>query len=77
MRAIQITEFGNPAEVLRVLDLPEPSAPGAGEVKVAVELSPLNWTLSLGAGTPGASSTLMVLSTASSQQATKQSLCRG
>jgi NADPH:quinone reductase-like Zn-dependent oxidoreductase len=42
MRAIQITQFGNPTDVVRVIDLPEPPAPGAGEVKVAVELSPLN-----------------------------------
>ena len=42
MRAIQITQFGNPEEVLRVVDLQEPPAPGAGEVKVAVEFSPLN-----------------------------------
>jgi NADPH:quinone reductase-like Zn-dependent oxidoreductase len=42
MRAIQITEFGNPSDVVRVVDLPEPPAPGAGEVKVAVEFSPLN-----------------------------------
>jgi NADPH:quinone reductase-like Zn-dependent oxidoreductase len=42
MRAIEITEFGNPSDVVRVVDLPEPPAPGAGEVKVAVEFSPLN-----------------------------------
>src|SRR5690348_2263981 len=42
MRAIQITQFGNPDDVLRVVDLPEPPAPGAGEVKVAVEFAPLN-----------------------------------
>ncbi len=42
MRAIQISQFGNPSDVVRVVDLPEPPAPGAGEVKVAVELSPLN-----------------------------------
>jgi NADPH:quinone reductase-like Zn-dependent oxidoreductase len=42
LRAIQITQFGNPEDVLRVVDLPEPTAPGAGEVKVAVEFSPLN-----------------------------------
>jgi NADPH:quinone reductase-like Zn-dependent oxidoreductase len=42
MRAIQIAQFGNPADVVRVVDLPEPPAPGVGEVKVAVELSPLN-----------------------------------
>ena len=42
MRAIQIAQFGNPSDVVRVVDLPEPPAPGAGEVKVAVEYSPLN-----------------------------------
>src|SRR5260370_41667058 len=42
MRAIQITQFGDPSDVVRVVDLPEPPAPGAGEVKVAVEFSPLN-----------------------------------
>jgi NADPH:quinone reductase-like Zn-dependent oxidoreductase len=42
MRAIQIAQFGDPGDVLRVVDLPEPPAPGVGEVKVAVELSPLN-----------------------------------
>jgi NADPH:quinone reductase-like Zn-dependent oxidoreductase len=42
VRAIQITEFGRPEDVVRVVDVPEPPAPGPGEVKVAVELSPLN-----------------------------------
>jgi NADPH:quinone reductase-like Zn-dependent oxidoreductase len=42
VRAIQITEFGRPEDVVRVVELPEPPAPGPGEVKVAVELSPLN-----------------------------------
>ncbi|MDH6622906.1 NADPH:quinone reductase-like Zn-dependent oxidoreductase [Streptomyces sp. LBL] len=42
MRAIQITQFGKPEDVVRVVDLQEPNAPGAGEVKVAVEFSPLN-----------------------------------
>jgi NADPH:quinone reductase-like Zn-dependent oxidoreductase len=42
MRAIQIREFGRPEDVVRVVDVPEPPAPGPGEVKVAVELSPLN-----------------------------------
>jgi len=42
VRAIQITEFGAAEDVVRVVDLPEPPAPGAGEVKVGVELSPLN-----------------------------------
>ena len=42
MRAIQITQFGTPEDVVRVVDLQEPPAPGRREVKVAVELSPLN-----------------------------------
>jgi len=42
LRAIQIARFGNPRDVLRLVDLPEPPAPAAGEVKVAVEFSPLN-----------------------------------
>src|SRR5258708_7846641 len=42
MRAIQIAQFGNPDDGVRVVDVPEPPAPGAGEVKVAVEFSPLN-----------------------------------
>jgi NADPH:quinone reductase-like Zn-dependent oxidoreductase len=42
VRAIQITQFGKPEDVVRVVDLQEPPAPSAGEVKVAVEFSPLN-----------------------------------
>ena len=42
MRAIQITEFGRPEDVVRVVDVPEPPSPGPFEVKVAVEFSPLN-----------------------------------
>jgi NADPH:quinone reductase-like Zn-dependent oxidoreductase len=42
VRAVQITQFGNPEDVVRVVQLPEPPAPGAGEVKVAVEFAPLN-----------------------------------
>jgi NADPH:quinone reductase-like Zn-dependent oxidoreductase len=42
VRAIQITEFGRPEDVLHVIDAPEPPSPGPSEVKVAVEFSPLN-----------------------------------
>lgn len=42
MRAIQIARFGRPEDVVRVVDVPEPPAPGADEVKVAVEFAPLN-----------------------------------
>ncbi|HEX3787981.1 MAG TPA: zinc-dependent alcohol dehydrogenase family protein [Pseudonocardiaceae bacterium] len=43
MRAIQITAYGEPREVLHVVDLPEPAEPGNGEVLVGVEFSPLNF----------------------------------
>src|SRR5258708_25988493 len=42
MRAIQITQSGDPSDVVHVVELAEAPAPGAGEVKVAVEYSPLN-----------------------------------
>ncbi len=42
MRAIQIEQFGDPAEVLRVVDIEEPPPPGPHEVLVSVEFSPLN-----------------------------------
>src|SRR5260370_24434237 len=42
MQAIQIEAFGNPAEVLKVVDIPDVGAPGEGEVIRAVERSPIN-----------------------------------
>jgi NADPH:quinone reductase-like Zn-dependent oxidoreductase len=42
VRAIHITEFGRPGDVLHVIDVPAPPSPGPFEVKVAVEFSPLN-----------------------------------
>ncbi|MGA8249844.1 MAG: Zn-dependent oxidoreductase, NADPH:quinone reductase, partial [Mycobacterium sp.] len=42
MRAIQIEQFGDPAQVLRVVDIEEPRPPGPHEVLVSVEVSPLN-----------------------------------
>ena len=42
MRAIQIEQFGDPAQVIRVVDIEEPPPPGPREVVVSVELSPLN-----------------------------------
>ena len=37
MRAIQIERFGDPAQVLRVVDIEEPPPPGPHEVLVSVE----------------------------------------
>jgi NADPH:quinone reductase-like Zn-dependent oxidoreductase len=42
MKAIQIETFGNPAEVAKLVDIPEVGTPGAGEVVIAVEASPIN-----------------------------------
>jgi NADPH:quinone reductase-like Zn-dependent oxidoreductase len=42
MKAIQIEVFGNPAEVVKAVDLPDIGAPAAGEVVIAVQASPIN-----------------------------------
>ncbi len=42
MYALQIATFGDPAEVVELVALPEPDAPGAGEVLVAVAYAPIN-----------------------------------
>ena len=42
MRAIQIDQFGDPAQVLRAVDIEEPPPPGPHEVLLSVEVSPLN-----------------------------------
>ena len=42
MKAIQIEAFGNPAEVMKVVDVPDVGAPGEGEVVIALEASPIN-----------------------------------
>ena len=42
MQAIQIEAFGNPAEVLKVVEIPDVGAPGESEVVIALEASPIN-----------------------------------
>ena len=42
MKAIQIEAFGNPAEVLTAVDIPDVGAPAAGEVVIALEALPIN-----------------------------------
>jgi RNA polymerase sigma-70 factor (ECF subfamily) len=42
MKAIQIEECGNPAEILEVVDAPDVGPPAAGQVAVEVEGSPIN-----------------------------------
>jgi NADPH:quinone reductase-like Zn-dependent oxidoreductase len=42
MKAIQIETFDSPAEVVKAVDVPDVGAPGAGEVVIALEASPIN-----------------------------------
>ena len=42
MQAIQIETFGNPAEVMKLVDIPDVGATGEGEVVIALEASPIN-----------------------------------
>jgi NADPH:quinone reductase-like Zn-dependent oxidoreductase len=42
MRAVQLTAYGDPAEGLKYVDIPEPDAPGPNQVLIGVEFSPLN-----------------------------------
>ncbi len=42
MHAVQLTAYGNPLEGLKYVDIPEPEAPGANQVLIEVEFSPLN-----------------------------------
>jgi len=42
MRAIHLTVFGDPAQGLEFVQLPEPAAPGAGQVLIGVEFSPID-----------------------------------
>jgi NADPH:quinone reductase-like Zn-dependent oxidoreductase len=42
MKAIQIEKFGNPAEVVKVVDVPDVGKPAPSEVVIALEASPIN-----------------------------------
>ena len=42
MRAIHLTAFGNPLEGLQFVHIPEPAAPGPGQVLIGVEFSPID-----------------------------------
>ena len=41
MKAVQINSYGNPLEVLEVVDVPEPKAPTANEALIGIELAAL------------------------------------
>ncbi len=42
MQALQIARFGDPSEVVELVELPDPKVPSAGEVLIAVEYAPIN-----------------------------------
>ncbi len=42
MKALQMTKYGVPQEVVELVELPEPDAPKADEVLAAVEYAPIN-----------------------------------
>ncbi|MFI7670343.1 zinc-dependent alcohol dehydrogenase family protein [Nocardia sp. NPDC049526] len=42
MLAIHLTQFGEPEQSLKVVDVPEPPAPAAGQVLIQVEYAPLD-----------------------------------
>ncbi len=42
MKALQIESFGNAAEVVKAVDIPDVGKPAAGEVVMALEGSPIN-----------------------------------
>ena len=42
MRALLLSAYGNPIDALGMADVPEPKAPGANEVLVAIAYSPVN-----------------------------------
>jgi len=42
MKAIQIEALGNPAEVLKAVDIPDVGASAASEVVIALEVLPIN-----------------------------------
>jgi NADPH:quinone reductase-like Zn-dependent oxidoreductase len=44
MRAIQLQAFGNPAEVVKLVDVADAGAPAPDEVVIALEASPVNAT---------------------------------
>ena len=42
MKAVQFEEYGNPADVLSCVELPEPGAPTGAEIIVRMEAAPIN-----------------------------------
>src|ERR1700749_2679870 len=44
MKAIQLNAYGNPAQNLRMVEVPEPNAPSASEALVRMEDAPIDYS---------------------------------
>src|SRR6266851_8873492 len=44
MKAIQLIAYGNPAQSLKTVEVPEPKAPSAGEALVRMEYAPIAYS---------------------------------
>jgi NADPH:quinone reductase-like Zn-dependent oxidoreductase len=44
MKAIQLIAYGNPAQSLKMVEIPEPRAPSAGEALVRMEYAPVDYS---------------------------------
>ena len=44
MKAIHLTAYGNPAQNLRMVEIPEPNMPSAGEALVRMEYAPVDYS---------------------------------
>jgi len=44
MKAIHLTAYGNPAQNSKMVEVPEPNAPSAGEALVRMEYAPINYS---------------------------------
>ncbi len=44
MKAIHLTAYGNPIHNLRIVEVPEPNAPSAGEAIVRMEYAPVDYS---------------------------------
>src|SRR6202051_2125094 len=44
MKAIHLTAYGNPAQNLQMVEVPEPNAPAAGEALVRMEYAPVDYS---------------------------------
>ncbi|SRR6266446_4789695 len=42
MRAVRLTAYGSPIDGFKFVEIPEPPAPGANQVPINVEFSPIN-----------------------------------